>query len=73
VVWPGQGLRPNLERCPQGCGPGKTEAFGPVQQMLDRRGVPSRSAARRALAHGFELGGDLLECPIGRRRLDAGD
>ena len=35
--------------------------------------MPSRSAPRRAFAHGLELGGDLLERAIGRRRLDAGD
>ena len=39
----------------------------------DRGGVPSGSAPRRAFAHGFELGGDLLERAIGRCRLDAGD
>ena len=52
---------------------GQTEMLRPGQQMLDRRGVPSRSAARRAFAHGLELGGDLLQRAIGRCRLDAGD
>jgi len=35
--------------------------------------VPARSAARRAFPHGLELGGDLLQRAVGRRRLDAGD
>jgi hypothetical protein len=35
--------------------------------------MPSRSAARRAFAHGLELRGDLLKGAIGRCRLDAGD
>jgi hypothetical protein len=45
----------------------------PGQQMLDRRRVLSRAAVRRSFAHGFELGGDLLQRTVGRRRLDAGD
>ena len=35
--------------------------------------MPSCSTPRRAFAHGLELGGDLLQRAIGRRRLDAGD
>ena len=35
--------------------------------------MPSHSTARRALAHGLRLGGDLLQCAIRRRRLEAGD
>lgn len=70
---PRHGLCPNLGRSPQQCGSGKTETFRPVQQMLDRRGMQSRSAARRAFAHGFELGGDSLERAIKGRCFDAGN
>jgi hypothetical protein len=35
--------------------------------------VPACSTARRALAHGLKLCGDLLQCAIRRCRLDAGD
>ena len=35
--------------------------------------MPSCSAARRALAHGLKLRGDLLECAVRRGGGDAGD
>src|ERR1700723_228948 len=54
-------------------GPGQAEALRAGQQMLDRRGMPSRSASRCTFPHGFELCGNLLECAIGRRGLDASD
>ena len=44
-----------------------------VQQVFDRGRVPTRSAARRAFVHGFKLGGNLLQCAVGRGSLDAGD
>lgn len=54
-------------------GSGQTETLGASQQMLDRGGMPSRSASWCAFAHGFELRGNLVECAIRRGRLDAGD
>ena len=41
--------------------------------MLDGGGVPPRSTARRTLAHGLKLGGDLLQRAVRRGRGDAGD
>jgi hypothetical protein len=35
--------------------------------------VPSRATPGCAFAHGLQLGSDLLQRAIGRRRLDAGD
>ncbi len=52
---------------------GQVKALGVVQQMLDRRGVPSGSAMRRVFAHRFKLCGNLLECAIRRGRLDASE
>jgi hypothetical protein len=52
---------------------GQTEALGAGEQMLDRRGMPSRSTSWRAFPHGFELCRILLECAIRRRGLDASD
>jgi len=56
-----------------GRGSGQPELLCPRQQMLDRGGMPACSAARGALAHGLELGGDLLQRPVRRRRGDARD
>jgi hypothetical protein len=49
----------------------RQKALGSSRQVLDRRRVPSRAAARRAFAHGFELGGNLLERSVGRCCFDA--
>jgi hypothetical protein len=54
-------------------GAGQAEAVGAGQQMLDRRGMPSRPASWCAFSHDFELCGNLLECAIGRRGLDTSD
>ena len=54
-------------------GPGQAEALRAGQQMLDRRGMPSRSASWRALPHGFELCGNLMRRAIRRCGLDASD
>ena len=35
--------------------------------------MPARSAPRRAFTHGLELGSDLLQCAVGRGRLNTGD
>ena len=35
--------------------------------------MPARATPRGALAHGLELGGDLLQGVAGCRRLDAGN
>ena len=54
-------------------GSGQAEPSCAAQQVLNRGGMPSRSAARRPFMHGLELGSDLLQRPIGRRRFDARD
>ena len=41
--------------------------------MLDGRGVPPRSTARRTLVHGLKLGGDLLQGTVRGGSGDAGD
>jgi hypothetical protein len=48
-------------------------AFRAVEQAFDGGGEPARSAARRALIHGFELRADLSERQIGIGPLDPGD
>ena len=52
---------------------GQPKLFCPTKQVLDGGGVPPCSTARRALAHGLKLGGDLLQGAVWRCRLDAGD
>src|SRR5208337_2962399 len=52
-------------------GSGQAEPSCAAQQVFNRGGMPSRSAARRPFMHGLELGGDLLQRPVGRGRLDA--
>ena len=51
----------------------QAEALRLGQEVFDRRRVPSRAAAWRAFAHGFQLRGDLLERAIRCCRLDAGN
>ncbi len=51
---------------------GQAEALRLDQEVFDRRRVPSRAAAWRAFAHGFQLRGDLLKRAIRCCRLDAG-
>jgi hypothetical protein len=52
---------------------GQFGAFGPREQMLDRRGMPPRAAARGSLAHSLKLDGDLLERAVWCCCLDAGN
>ncbi len=65
--------RQTLDSICAGGAPAKPEPFRSIKQVLDGGGVPPCSAARRALAHVFELGGNLLQGAIRRCRLDAGD
>jgi hypothetical protein len=51
----------------------RLELFGAVEQAFDGGGGPARSAARRALIHGFELRADLRERQIRIGPFDPGD
>lgn len=62
-------LRRHLRRC---TALDQSELLRPAQQVPDRRRMPARAPARRAFAHGFELGRDLPQRAVGRRCLDAG-